>query len=91
MQGYIVEVDPEIERTTSTVMNGAKWSVWRPQLLRRTIALIDTRVEKVKAHLDELSVDRISSHKLKKEMQTQAEQVAPTTWSRSMCLPQRTN
>lgn len=78
MTGYVVEVDPDIEDTISTVMNGVTWSVWKPQFVTETGALINTWVEKVKAYLGELEDDRISSQTLKKAIH--AEKVHPSTW-----------
>jgi hypothetical protein len=86
MQGYIVDVDPDIEQTMSSVMNGAKWSVWKSQLVRETAALIDTWVEKVKAHPDELNVTGYRVRSSKRRCRHRLKRRAPTTWTK---MPQK--
>jgi hypothetical protein len=36
MNGYLVEIDPEIETALSTVMPGVKWTNWKPVFLPET-------------------------------------------------------
>jgi hypothetical protein len=68
MKGYLVEIDPEIETSLSTVMPGVTWTNWKPVFLPETDGLVDITVTKVAEFLSTLDQDRIGSKKLKSLM-----------------------
>lgn len=80
MKGYIVEIDPEIEPSLSSVMPGVKWSTWKPVFLPETDSLVETWTEKVSQFLMNYEPFRVSSRKLK--VLTGAEKLTKTTWQR---------
>lgn len=82
MNGYIVEIDEEIEDTLNQVMPGVKWETWKPYFITESEDLIATWTKKVQAYLSSLneSVTVVSSKSLKKTLK--ADRVAPRTWTR---------
>jgi hypothetical protein len=80
MKGYIVEIDPEIETSLSTVMPGVTWTNWKPVFLPETDSLVETWTEKVSQFLMGYEDVRVSSRKLK--TMTAAERLTKMTWHR---------
>ena len=80
MKGYIVEIDPEIETSLSTVMPGVKWSTWKPVFLPETDSLVETWTETVMDYLVSDGTMKVSSKTLKKLIK--ADTIAPRTWAR---------
>ena len=68
MKGYIVEIDPEIETSLSSVMTGVKWSNWKPVFLPETDSLMEKLQDQVETFLSMFEGDKISSRKLKRLM-----------------------
>ena len=61
MKGYLVEIDPEIETSLTTVMPGVKWSTWKPMFLPETDSLMEKLQIQVAEFLTTLTVDKISN------------------------------
>lgn len=80
MKGYMVEIDPEIETSLSTVMPGVKWSTWKPIFLKETDSLVETWTKTVRDFLMGYEHFRVSSRKLK--VLTNGERLTTITWSR---------
>ena len=80
MNGYMVEIDPEIETTLEQVMPGVVWKKWQPYFVPEHEGLIETWVKTVQDYLNGLEDDRVSSQALRKELK--AERVAPRTWTK---------
>lgn len=79
MNGYLVEIDPEIETTLTRVMPGVVWKKWQPYFVPENEGIIETWVKTVQDYLNRLEEDSISSRRLKKEVK--ADRIAPRTWA----------
>ena len=84
MKGYIVEVDPLIEKMLDEVMPGARWHAWEAKYIAESGNKVGTWAQRIQDYLDTLpeSVGRASSRRLRTTLK--AGKVNNNTWQRAI-------
>jgi len=89
MNAWVIDKINDIRKRLDRVLPGAVWKEWRPKYLE-VMGKAETLAEEIREYLDENEVMKISTNRLKKEMNLN--EVAPRTFTRAAdILCERTN